>query len=140
MKELFIILFGGVVYGAIEIAFRGHTHISMILLGGMCLSACGIISDLLHQKLPLPLIMVASAVAITVLEFIAGCIINLWLGLAVWDYSNMPGNILGQVSPAFTAAWFFLALPAIYLYDIILHCKFSRPMKKYFFLRSGNKS
>ena len=44
-------------------------------------------------------------------EFITGCIVNLWLGLNVWDYSGLPGNILGQTCPQF--ALLFLPLSAI---------------------------
>ena len=56
--------------------------------------------------------MVQSAVcgvAITVVEFVAGLIINVWLGMGVWDYSAMPGNIMGQVCPQFLAMWMILA-------------------------------
>ena len=38
-------------------------------------------------------------------------IVNLWLGLDVWDYSGLPGNILGQTCPQF--ALLFLPLSAI---------------------------
>lgn len=40
---------------------------------------------------------IIGACMVTVLEFITGCIVNIWLGWNVWDYSNMPLNILGQV-------------------------------------------
>ncbi len=64
--------------------------------------------------------MVQSAVcgvAITVVEFVAGLIINVWLGMGVWDYSAMPGNIMGQVCPQFLAMWMILAAVGIVMLD-----------------------
>lgn len=68
-----------------------------------------------------PLLLQASicTVAITATEFIAGCILNLWLGLGIWDYSNVPFNILGQVCLAFSGVWFALSIFAIILFDWI---------------------
>jgi hypothetical protein len=31
--------------------------------------------------------------------------LNLWLGLGVWDYSGMWGNVLGQVCPLYAVIW-----------------------------------
>ena len=50
-------------------------------------------------------------------EFVSGCIINLWLGLGVWDYSGMAGNLLGQVCPAFGLLWFLIMPLAIWAED-----------------------
>lgn len=51
------------------------------------------------------------------LEFVSGCVLNLWLGLGVWDYSNQPGNVLGQICPAFGLLWFFIMPLAIWAED-----------------------
>ena len=55
----------------------------------------------------------------TALEFITGCIVNLWLGWDVWDYSDMPGNLMGQICPQYTLLWAVLVLVAILLDDYI---------------------
>ena len=39
------------------------------------------------------------------------------LGLDVWDYSNQPGNVLGQICPAFGLLWFFIMPLAIWAED-----------------------
>ncbi len=52
----------------------------------------------------------AGAVIITAYEFFVGIIVNLRLGWNVWDYSSVPGNILGQICPTFTLLWFLLCL------------------------------
>ena len=51
--------------------------------------------------MPLVLQQLIAATGITVIEFIFGLILNVWLGLNMWDYSNMPGNVLGQICPQF---------------------------------------
>lgn len=56
-------------------------------------------------------------VAITTVEFIAGLIINVWLGMGVWDYSAMPGNIMGQVCPQYLIVWVFLSAFGIVMLD-----------------------
>ena len=38
--------------------------------------------------------MAAGAIIITLLELIVGTIVNIILGWNVWDYSNLPGNLL----------------------------------------------
>ena len=71
------------------------------------------------MELPTAFAGVICTVAITATEFIAGCILNLWLGLGIWDYSNVPFNILGQVCLAFSGVWFALSIFAIILFDWI---------------------
>lgn len=60
---------------------------------------------------------VIGAVIVLAVEFISGCVLNLWLGLGVWDYSNQPGNVLGQICPAFGLLWFFIMPLAIWAED-----------------------
>lgn len=57
------------------------------------------------------------AIAITAVEFVAGLILNMWLGLGIWDYSHMTGNIFGQICPQFTLLWFFLSIIGIIILD-----------------------
>ena len=58
--------------------------------------------------------MIGSAV-ITGVELIVGCIVNLILKLEVWDYSNMPLNLLGQICPLYSLLWGFLTIPIVFL-------------------------
>ncbi len=39
------------------------------------------------------------------------------MGLAIWDYSGMIGNIAGQICLPFAAIWFVLMPAAIWLED-----------------------
>lgn len=56
-------------------------------------------------------------VAITAVEFVAGIVINVWLGMGVWDYSNIAGNLMGQVCLPFMLLWIFLSAAGIVMLD-----------------------
>ena len=57
----------------------------------------------------------AGCLIITCVEFITGIIVNRALGWGVWDYSDMPGNLLGQICITYSALWFLLVIPIIYI-------------------------
>lgn len=105
---------GGLVYMGIEILWRGHTHWTMGVLGGLCFVLIGL-QDEMQKHPPLWFQMLQGAAMVTWLEFLTGMIVNVWLGWNVWDYSDMPGNLMGQVCPQFSVAWFFLSAAAIKL-------------------------
>lgn len=116
-KELILFLLGGLVYVAIEILYRGWSHWSMFVLGGVCFLAIGAINYFFPWNTPLLLQMLIGACIITSLEFLTGCIINIKLGWNVWDYSRLPLNLYGQISLPSSLAWYFLAGVGIYLDD-----------------------
>jgi uncharacterized membrane protein len=97
----------------------------MVILGGVCFVIIGLLNEFYTWKMALISQMFISAIIITVLEFITGSIVNLWLNLGVWDYSYMPYNFLGQICLLYTNLWFLLSLPAIVIDDYI----------RYFFMR-----
>lgn len=129
MKSIFkyFILFsvGGLFYMLIEIGFSGSTHWTMGILGGICFILIGLIDS--YYDLPLYKQMLMGAILITSIEFIAGVLLNIELQLAIWDYSHLPFNIMGQVCLPFSIMWFFLCLPAIYLDDWIRASFFNEP-------------
>lgn len=108
-------LTGGTGYSLIEIFWRQYTHWTMFLLGGICFLAIERISSKLKDKYPLWQICIVSALVITVLEFITGCVVNLMLGWDVWNYSNMPFNIMGQICIMFMVLWYLLCIPVTWL-------------------------
>ena len=112
VKAFVIFMAGGFIYGLIEVIYRGHTHPSMFVLGGICLLWIERAAGLTGRRVPLAVRMAAGGMFITAAEFVCGLIINVWLGLRVWDYSKLPMNILGQVCPMFFVAWALLSVPA----------------------------
>ena len=106
-KNMLLFAIGGIVYIIIELLWRGYTHFSMFILGGMCFFLVGRINE--NRKIPLVTQMVIGAAIITLLEFICGYIVNIRLGLDVWNYADMPMNIMGQICLPYTLAWFVLS-------------------------------
>ncbi len=118
-KEFFIVFsFGAVIYSLIEILFRGFTHWTMSITGGTAFLMIHISNFKMKTK-SLFLKCLTGCAIITALEFFVGLIVNRKFHLNVWDYSSQKFNILGQICPAFSAAWFALTLPAIYLSKLI---------------------
>ena len=109
---------GGLTYMGIEILWRGHTHWTMCVLGGMCFALIGLLDEWQDHP-PMLLQMVQGAAIVTALELIVGLIVNRWLGWNVWDYSDMPGNLWGQVCPQFAAAWLVLSWAAVKLENLM---------------------
>ena len=62
---------------------------------------------------------IACAAVVTVVEFIFGVVFNLWLKMNVWDYSNMPFNLLGQICPLFSLMWVGLALAMMPFVEVV---------------------
>lgn len=116
-KQAVLALIGGIIYGGLELLFRGYTHWTMVLLGGICFAAVGLLNEVIPWEMPLSVQMLCGGIIITALEFCCGCIVNLWLGWEVWDYSDEWGNLLGQICPKFAAVWYFVSAVAILLDD-----------------------
>lgn len=117
-KEFFIFIIFGISYFFLEIIYRGHSHWTMILLGGLVSVLIGLINEI-TPKMEIVCQMLLGTIIITVLEFIFGYILNLKLGLGIWDYSSLPFNIMGQICLSFSFLWFILSYFIIILDDIL---------------------
>ncbi len=114
---------GGAAYFLLEVAYKtatGHPeHISwtmLVLAMVLCIpiERCG---AELPWEVPLPLQAFICAALVTLTELIAGLLLNVWLGLGVWDYSHLWGNIWGQICPQFAVLWWGLCLGIIPAFD-----------------------
>lgn len=124
VKDFYFIFIGGFIYVAIELGFRGHSHWTMFLLGGLCFILIGGLNNYIPWEMSIIKQGIIGALIITSLEFIFGLVLNLYLNLGIWDYSNMPFNILGQICLPFSIAWFFLSLVAIFVDDWLRYILF----------------
>lgn len=122
---------GGLIYVLIELAFRGHSHWTMFVIGGICFLLIGAINEVIPWEMPIWKQAIIGAVIVTAVEFVSGCIINLWLGWNVWDYSGMPGNVLGQICLPFCTAWTLLAVVGIVLDDYLRYWFFDEEEPRY---------
>ena len=121
-EYLCVFLAGGVIYGLLEMMWRGFTHWSMTAAGGICVLIIHMLNHRLRHRSTVLRCALGCAV-ITAVELAAGVIVNLLLGLNVWDYSGMYGNFLGQICPAFSFLWFLISFPA---------CIFSNAARHFF--------
>ena len=126
-----LFLIGGAIYVLIELVYRGYSHWTMFLLGGLCFVLIGGVNEYIPWEMPLWLQAGIGAVIITALEFICGCIVNLALGWNVWDYSSTPLNILGQVCLPFAIIWFVIAHFGIILDDYLRYWLFKEEKPHY---------
>lgn len=114
MEQLLIFLTGATGYGIIEIIWRGYTHWTMLITGGVCFLFLYNIFNILENS-PAFVKAIIGSLTITLIEFIAGMIINIKFSLGVWDYSNLPFNVYGQICLPYTILWFALCFPLVYL-------------------------
>lgn len=135
-KHLLLFLIGGTLYIIIEIIWRkifgSHpTHWTMFLLGGLAFVFIGLINEYLSWETSILIQCLIGTFGVLLLEFIFGCVLNLWLNLNIWDYSSVPFNILGQVCLPFAFAWYFLTAIAIVLDDYLRYWLFREEKPKY---------
>ena len=115
-KRTILFCIGGIAYNLIEMLWRGRSHWSMFIAGGTCFHIIGGLGKRLKKK-GIPLMSGACAVAVTGVEYIIGCIVNLWWKLNVWDYSQMVGNVHGQVCLLYSVLWGAMSIPVVALYE-----------------------
>lgn len=130
-KYLCLWLIGGAVYSLIEIMFRGYTHWTMGVVGGVCFLLCGLLNELFTFEMSLVFQGIICGGIITIIELVAGLILNIWLGMGIWDYSNLPLNLWGQICPAFSAVWIIAGMFAVVVDDYLRYWLFGEEKPKY---------
>jgi len=113
-KNCLLFYTGGTVYLSLELLYRGRSHGSMFLAGGLCFLLIGHLNRV-EPKLPLPLRALVGAAIVTAVELGAGMLVN--RQYQVWDYRNQPGNFMGQICPLFSVLWIPLSLAAAVLFQ-----------------------
>lgn len=107
----FLWLIGGTIYYTIELLFRGFSHWSMFVLGGICMAFFAFQGSMMKWSEPLWIQVIRCTIFVTACEFITGIIVNKWLHWDVWDYSDQPFHLFGQICLPF--AVFFAGLCSI---------------------------
>lgn len=140
-KYLTLAATGGLFYEVIELIWRGRSHWTMFLLGGLCFVALGLINERMPWDMPLWQQVLIGVGIVTTLEFVTGSIVNMWLGWSVWDYSGLWGNILGQICPQYCLLWVPISLAGIILDDWLRYqwWKEDQPRYNVGFTRSNPK-
>lgn len=119
---------GGMLYTGLELLWRGWSHGSMFLAGGICFLLIGHLGTVVQ---PLPVVWrgCVGAVIVTMVELAAGLLVNREYG--VWDYRGVPGNFLGQICLPYTLLWIPVSLAAIMLYDTLHRALFGGTRFRY---------
>lgn len=122
MVYLIIFITGGIGYSIMEILWRGYTHWTMAIAGGLSFLAIYIINNFYGEFLMFWRCLLGCAV-ITLVELVFGVVFNLLLKWNVWDYSNMIFNIKGQICLFYSLAWFglcYILFPLCDFFDEII--------------------
>ncbi len=130
-KYLILGNIGGIVYVFIELLYRGFSHWTMYIVAAISFILIGLINEYISWDMKLWKQMLIGACIVTFMEFISGYIINIKLGWQVWDYSNLPFNIMGQICLPFSIIWFFISLVAIVVDDYLRYCLFKEERPHY---------
>lgn len=131
IKMVVLLLIGGTTYFGIEMLWRGYSHWTMTLVGGICFVLIGAINEYIPWDMGFIDQALLGAIIVTAVEFISGLILNVWLGLGIWDYSSLPMNVMGQICLSFFFAWIALSGVAIVVDDYLRYWLFKEEKPYY---------
>lgn len=131
LEYVFLWFLGGIIYYSFEILFRGFSHWSMFILGGVCMMFFAFQGRATHWNDPMWLQVIRCTVFVTACEFITGLIVNKWFHLGVWDYSDQPFQLFGQICLPFAVIFSALCAVGILLCGYLLHWLFGEEKPKY---------
>lgn len=107
-------------HGRSYFSLAGLSSLWMGVVGGLLLIILGALNGIdFIKKQCLFIQSLLGALVITSLEFFSGCLLNLGFHLHIWDYSNLPFNLLGQINLLFSLFWFLLSPLAFWADDTL---------------------
>lgn len=116
-KNAVIFYVSGCLYVGLELLFRGRSHGSMFLAGGLSAVLVGLLNEV-RPRLPFFFRALAGAGIITTVELGIGLLVN--RSYAVWDYRDQPFHLWGQICPKFSLLWVILAGVVLLSYDRLI--------------------
>lgn len=131
LKNIYLFYFFASSYVVIEVFFRGHSHWTMFILGGICGLLIGKINEYVSWEFPLIFQGIIGSIIVTLAELFFGYILNIQLKLNIWDYSNIPFNFYGQICLLFSTIWGFLSIIVIILDDYLRYLFFNEEKPRY---------
>ena len=108
-------LVGGFGYVGLEFLWRGRSHGSMFLAGGICFVLLGLIERL---RLSPWIKVLFGAATITVVELLTGLLVN--RDHRVWDYRQMPFQFMGQICLSYSLLWIPVSFGAMLLHRFLM--------------------
>ena len=128
---VFLIAAGGSTYYLIEIWFRGFSHWTMFVLGGVALTFCSFQGEVMHWSEPMWIQIIRAVLFLTSLEFMTGIICNKWLKIGIWDYRDQPFQLCGQICLPFMVMFSGLLCLAIVLGGVVLGAYMGRKSRSF---------
>lgn len=117
----FFLSLGGCLYYGIEILYRGFSHWTMFLDGGVVFLFCAWQGNKMKWKEPIWISVLRGTMLTLSMEFVTGIIFNKWLKKEIWDYSDLPYHLWGQICLPFALLFAGLLFPAVGLSRILAH-------------------
>ena len=130
-EYLFMGALGGTLYYMIEIIFRGYSHWSMFLLGGICFIFFAQQGLWTKWREPLWKQVLWCTAFVVSAEFITGIIVNKVMGWNVWNYTDQPFHLMGQICFPFAVLFSGLCTFGIIISGYLL-CYLYREIKPVF--------
>lgn len=120
-EYIFLWAVGGCIYYLTEILFRGFSHWTMFVLGGICLDFFTVQGRMVNWEDPMWRQILRCVVFVVSMEFISGIILNKWMNLGIWDYSRLPLQLFGQICLPFAIIFSGFCAVGIWLSGYLLH-------------------
>ena len=121
MKYILIFLGGGLAYNIIEYFWRGYSHWTMTIDGGLCFLGIILICQNMHINFIYKVL--CSSLLITTVELVSGLIVNKLLNWQIWDYSVLPFNFMGQICLRYCLLWIAFSIPLVAIIQTFLSIK-----------------
>lgn len=131
-QYLFLAGLGGSIYYGFEMAFRSYSHWSMFVLGGISMVFFWVQGSGTGRNDPLWIQVLRCVIFVVACEFVTGIIVNKILGWAVWDYSDQPFHIMGQVCLPFAIIFSGLCALGIFMSGYLIHWLYGEPKPQYY--------
>ena len=131
LKYIVLFITFSALYVWIEIMFRNRSDRSMLALSGVLGVALGLLNNVIPWSMPLvQQALIGGFLIVTPMEYIVGkYLVN--QDLSIWNYSNMPLNIDGQICLPFTLIWCVISLGVIILDDYLRYIIFGEEKPHY---------
>lgn len=113
-KNAVLFLIGGGAYVLLELLFRGRSHWTMFVLGGLCFLLIGLMGRRFPKRW-IPAQILLGAAIITAGELLFGLVFN--SGYTIWDYRNLPLNYRGQICLNFGLLWIPISFLAAVVFE-----------------------
>lgn len=133
VKNMLLFALGYCVYIAIEVTYRGYSHVLMGICGGLAIMLIDKINDYISWDMDILIQGGIGSLIITAFEFVIGEIsLHTDYLPIMWDYSHVPLNFDGVICLPFSLIWILLSIVAILVADSINYYVFHQSPVPYY--------